>query len=1037
MRPSLSRNHSTSSPSNKAPRKSSSFLSLRRSKDKGSAAGDLPAPPSREVYGSSATPPTSYVDVHNYPQASGKPRPTTAPSRESSSGKPAIYSAFSTSARPTTATTIKPDAYAFPSVDSTEDLTTTTVLRSSSRQYTRTRSRTGPSGRSEWDGLADVPSLRFSGSSTQHTDTPPRTPNDYYESTDSLEQLRFPSLVAVPIAGVATMDALVDGMNGGNDDVLSSYGLPSRSRYGIPNHHPLYQPPLPTPPPGVVLSAGTKNRKHRKVRKPAISNSSSEDDSPVHTPTAPTSSRRRRNEPSHRSSSNASKSTSNPLSSPPLTANASSSLASPRPGTSTERYRTRPSTSPDARKSLVPSISEIIRTHAPAEVQAKMSFRSSSVYAQSQEHATVHEEGETEQELIDPAGEGEFVSRSSIDSVADEVQRTLRLVQKPAPSKPPMPPPPSSFLRRQSTFSDSHSLYSPRSDPGATASLYSSSTASIYQAHSPVDLNFLSMVKPSSGNQDIAQYLRSARLTTLLKLIRQPHASPEDPLTVSLSDLGSPNGIPVVVFLGLGCVRHLMGLYDEMAECLGLRLITIDRWGLGRTDARPKASKGIFQWASVVEEVLDLLGIRECCIMAHSAGAPYALSFANKVPSRVRGDICLLAPWVGGSENSGYRWLKYVPNGILRTAQAAEWKLQAWMIGKPPTIAYEGIGYTAPRKESSSRVASVPNTRSPSPKGVPPPGTTSTSRSEALPRPSMASSNFSEYDDLRDFDGKFDSRSTLGADASRADSMQAGGPLAGKRKTSRGFLNRLKGNGSNRPEEKQENKSIGPAKKLKGLRSMGSLKGKSRKSEPSSPQLPPSLRIEVGLGLDNGWSHRLDIDAASIQASLPATPSPSTANDSQPFRSQGHRSLSFTSSKPPSLPSSPSPSSFTASYAPSTSSVNYQAALGNALIAASHAESAKGTHNDLLQILNHDNQPWGFSYAAYPHNVRVWYGDRDEKIAENAVRWMERTMGNERCAVKVVKGADHGLMYRSSVVVEVLECLQDAWKGESLESFHR
>jgi pimeloyl-ACP methyl ester carboxylesterase len=58
------------------------------------------------------------------------------------------------------------------------------------------------------------------------------------------------------------------------------------------------------------------------------------------------------------------------------------------------------------------------------------------------------------------------------------------------------------------------------------------------------------------------------------------------------------------------------------------------------------------QWASVVEEVLDILHIEQCSIMAHSAGAPYALSFANKIPSRIRGDICLLAPWVGGSEGS-------------------------------------------------------------------------------------------------------------------------------------------------------------------------------------------------------------------------------------------------------------------------------------------------------------------------------------------------------------------------------------------------
>lgn len=62
-------------------------------------------------------------------------------------------------------------------------------------------------------------------------------------------------------------------------------------------------------------------------------------------------------------------------------------------------------------------------------------------------------------------------------------------------------------------------------------------------------------------------------------------------------------------------------------------------------------SKGIMQWAAVVEEVLDLLQISECSVMAHSAGTPYALSFANKLPERIRGNICLLAPWVGGSEN--------------------------------------------------------------------------------------------------------------------------------------------------------------------------------------------------------------------------------------------------------------------------------------------------------------------------------------------------------------------------------------------------
>jgi len=587
-------------------------------------------------------------------------------------------------------------------------------------------------------------------------------------------------------------------------------------------------------------------------------------------------------------------------------------------------------------------------------------------------------------------------------------------------------------LKRHSAISYNLSIYSPRSDPGA-ASTYCSSIGSNHYPPSPLDATtFIPSIKPSSASQEVAKYLRSARLTTLLRLTRSPHASQDNPLTVSLSDLGSPTGYPVVVFLGLGCVRHIMGLYDEMAEILNLRLITIDRWGLGRTEPRSKSSKGIMQWASVVEEVLDLLHIGQCSIMAHSAGAPYALSFANKVPGRIRGDICLLAPWVGGSESSGYKWLKYVPNGILKTAQAAEWKIQAWMIGKPPTIAYEGIGYDAQSTAKPSLEHPVSSPRSNGDLDV-----DYASLHETRSRPSIGSSTFSEYDDLRDFDGRFESRSTLGAGSTRPSlqglSVDDTKPV-NKRKTSRGFLNRLKGS-SNSPQSPPEEKSLPGGKRLKALRSMGSLKGRSASSknfEHPSPRLPPPLQIEIGLGFS-------DLDWAKTQSevSLPdgdpfagTPPRFSTASGGPYGRSSGRRSISFTSPKATlSMPSSPSMSttnsSFTASVGPGGS---YQAALANALIAASHAESAKGTHNDLLQILNHENLPWGFSYTSYPHHVKVWYGDKDEKIAENAVRWMARNMGEDRCAVKVVKGADHGLMYRSGVVVDVLEQVLTFWK---------
>lgn len=74
----------------------------------------------------------------------------------------------------------------------------------------------------------------------------------------------------------------------------------------------------------------------------------------------------------------------------------------------------------------------------------------------------------------------------------------------------------------------------------------------------------------------------------------------------------------------------------------------LNRWGLGRTQTpHHKSARGVLEWASVVNEVLDQLGIDQCSVMAHSAGSPYALAFANRYSHRVRGDICLLAPWVG------------------------------------------------------------------------------------------------------------------------------------------------------------------------------------------------------------------------------------------------------------------------------------------------------------------------------------------------------------------------------------------------------
>ena len=357
------------------------------------------------------------------------------------------------------------------------------------------------------------------------------------------------------------------------------------------------------------------------------------------------------------------------------------------------------------------------------------------------------------------------------------------------------------------------------------------------------------------------------------------------------------------------------------------------------------------------------------------------------------------------------------------------------MLGKPPTIAYEGIGFDlqVEREQINNNGQNSPD-QTPTPQS---PSQNGTCDQHLLPspvdgRPSIGSSVFSEYDDLRDFEGRFESQSTVGGLPSRPlENSQVAPDKTTKRKGSKSFLEKLKGGHSQPPLPAPEKGAQSAPKRLKALRSMGSLKGKgsasSRRSstttKPSvpSPQLPQALNVDTKIEFATvNWKSRTPPLAKREMDSSPEPP-PSSFK-----RIEGARSVSLgtTDSRSPYSYYPPSPKLSPLSTMPITETpagTSYDASLANALIAASHAESAKGAHNDLLLILNHDRVPWGFSYQYYPHTVAVWYGDKDERIAESAVKWLEQTMGPERCNVTVVKGADHGLMYNTTVVLDVFD----------------
>jgi pimeloyl-ACP methyl ester carboxylesterase len=81
-----------------------------------------------------------------------------------------------------------------------------------------------------------------------------------------------------------------------------------------------------------------------------------------------------------------------------------------------------------------------------------------------------------------------------------------------------------------------------------------------------------------------------------------------------------------------------------MARALGVRMIALDRPGIGRSG--PKAGYHLLDWPDDVVEVANQLGIERFAIAAVSGGGAYGLACAYKIPHRLTacGLICSIAP---------------------------------------------------------------------------------------------------------------------------------------------------------------------------------------------------------------------------------------------------------------------------------------------------------------------------------------------------------------------------------------------------------
>lgn len=99
------------------------------------------------------------------------------------------------------------------------------------------------------------------------------------------------------------------------------------------------------------------------------------------------------------------------------------------------------------------------------------------------------------------------------------------------------------------------------------------------------------------------------------------------------SQLGDPDGPPILYFHGGVSSRLDIGFAEERCRRLGVRLLALDRPGVGLSDYRPGAC--LLDYASDVEAFAAQLGLQRCAVLGWSLGGAHTLACARALPGLV------------------------------------------------------------------------------------------------------------------------------------------------------------------------------------------------------------------------------------------------------------------------------------------------------------------------------------------------------------------------------------------------------------------
>ncbi|KAI7859159.1 Alpha/Beta hydrolase protein [Circinella umbellata] len=177
------------------------------------------------------------------------------------------------------------------------------------------------------------------------------------------------------------------------------------------------------------------------------------------------------------------------------------------------------------------------------------------------------------------------------------------------------------------------------------------------------------------------------------------------PHRVGFAEYGAvETGHPAFVIGGHGCSRLVGVMFEELAQRHSIRMIWPERPGYGLSEECTAQEMSALDWAEVVIQLADHLGIRRFSIIAQSVGTVFAMAISHKYPGRVLGPLFLISPWVSTQQANTFKWSRRLPAPLVTRTVSLAMDVM-WMLNKGTSLSM-GTSTTSTHDEENNSTLS-------------------------------------------------------------------------------------------------------------------------------------------------------------------------------------------------------------------------------------------------------------------------------------------------------------------------------------------